>query len=197
LQLYFPVTSSPLNLVKIVLNRTVMTSVKRLFFLKTLSLLGLLAASSTCALADVTWDLTNVGFKDGATATGYFTTLGNTVTGFDDFLDLPNAKPTQAVTAVSSYLPGSIGFAFNSAFTEYIDLVFSSPIKAGTTSVSLKAGSNGSVLCPTPGGTCYFLTGNARLVDAPVPEPAAILLLGTICVLVFAKVSRRKLSRTV
>ena len=174
-----------------------MTAVHKFSLLRTLPILALLAASSTCAWADVTWDLTNVGFKDGATLTGYFTTLGNTVTGFDVFLDLPNAKPIQAVTAVSSYLPGSIGFAFNHGFTEYADLVFTSPITPHTTAMHLKTGSNGSVLCPTSGGTCYFLNAGGELVDAPVPEPAAVLLLGTVCALVFAKLSRRKVSKTV
>jgi len=173
-----------------------MTSAKKLLLLKALLIVGFLAASSTCALADVTWDLTNVTFQGGTTVTGYFTTLGNTVTSFDIFLDLPNTKPIQAVTAVSSYLPGSVGFAFNSAFTEYINLVFTSPIKAGTTSVTLNRGTNGSVLCPTPGGTCYFLDGRGTLVEPPVPEPAAILLFGTAC-LIFVSLSRRKLSKTV
>ena len=145
-----------------------------------------LVASSACAWADVTWDLTNVKFTDNATLTGYFDTLGNTVTSYDVFLNLPNAGPAQAVKVASSYLPNAIGFAFNSGWTEYVDLVFPSPMAGGGT-INLKTGSNGSVLCPTSGGTCYFLDPGGQLVDPPVPEPTAILLLGTASAILLVK----------
>lgn len=171
-----------------------MTSSKKRFLLKFLLTFTLIAGGVNCAFADVTWDLTNIRFKDGATLTGYFTTLGNTVTSFDVFLNLPGSKPIQALQVASSYLPSSIGFSFNLAYTEFVNLVFTSPIQPGSTSVNIKPGSDRTVLCPTPGGTCYAAYGDGKLIDAPVPEPAAIMLLGTAS-LVLVRMFRRKFSK--
>ena len=166
----------------------------KLCVLRTIGVFAFVVVCSVNALADVNWDLSGVKFKDGATVTGSFTTNGSAVTGFNILLNLPGANPIQAVKAVSSYLPNAIGFSFNTAFTEYVDLVFKDPMKPGQVTINLQGGRNGSVLCPTPGGACSFLTGKAQLLDPPsVPEPASMVLLSTVLGLIAIAYRRRRL----
>lgn len=160
----------------------------------TLSFCLFLLTVVTCSVAraDVTWNLNNIGFTDGATITGSFTTSSNiTLTSYNIFLNLPNSTPIQAVKSAGSYLPNGIGFAFNSAFTEYVDLFFTTPMTVNTKTLSLSSGT----LCPTPGGHCYGLSGFGSLDDPPppsVPEPASIVMLTTVLGFVAIKLRHRQ-----
>src|SRR5207253_6273473 len=120
-----------------------------------LGILGLLFAGSTCVWADIRWDLTNVMFANGDSATGYFTTntAVNTVTSFNIVVSGPAvAYDFTAVKAASGYLPTHVGFG-DTPYTKYINLVFASPMTANGATVVL---TTASVLCG-PGQSCSKL----------------------------------------
>jgi hypothetical protein len=154
-------------------------------------ILGLLVGSSTCALADIRWDLTNVKFSNGDIATGFFTTNTalNAINSFNIVVSGPAlAYDFTAVKAAGSYLPTHVGFG-DQPFTSYIDLVFASPMTSSGATVALASG----LLC-APSAHCASLNSGATLVDPPaaVPEPASILLLSTVVAFWGIKLRRRR-----
>jgi len=173
---------------------------------------ALLIGCAACASADsvyAVWTL-DATFTDGLTAVGTFTTSGGsssvspsfvswdvTFSGGTlehDFIDSSSTAPPGAILTEfppnSSWPTGTdelLGFASEPGFTPYVDFFLGSVLtNAGGTMTLLGADS-----CD---GTCYVLDAQAdnTLTGITVPEPSAIVFLGTLLSILGAMASRRR-----
>jgi hypothetical protein len=177
---------------------------------KLLTIAGLAFAFSACASADITWTFNtttfcyncgDVGYEtDNDIAPGsYFTTdnTGADLTGYDITVEGTNTLADNVYTPLDSFrtLPMDSTHIdlYDSGTGEYIDLYFASP---GTTSaggtVNLLQGDlgldyNSTVVCD---GCGTLVSGS--VTASTVPEPSAIVLLGTVACIMGAAFRRRK-----
>jgi hypothetical protein len=139
--------------------------------------LGLLAASSTCAMADTIWNLNDIDFDNGNQATGYFIT-NDADTAIDGFSIQVTGPATEAdfiaTQMVNAYLPTEIGIA-DAGFVQYVDLYVASALTnaGGTIDITSGVDCNGcgtllvdSTHTPNVSGTAY------------TPEPSTLPFLG-------------------
>ncbi len=161
---------------------------------KVLIVLALLVASGTCAMAgDITWTFNDVVFNNGNTVTGFFTT-DYAITEYLSFsIVVGGGDPNGAFTVTqmtAANLPSLIGAA-NSDFSKYIALFLSTPLTGLGGLVSLFDG----VDCGPSGGCgVLLLDGHDPTVFGVVPEPSALLVMGS-SLAIFGTLLRRKLSR--
>jgi hypothetical protein len=143
-------------------------------FSRAIVILGLLIGSGLCAMAtEITWTLNNVQFSDGNTVTGYFTTNSNHLTIADSVavsITGPNTNVNFTAAGVA-YLPDDIGF-YVPGWSEYVDLYLLTPLTAAGGTIAFTGGYD----CPTCG--TLLLQDNPSITGV-VPEPSALLLLGT------------------
>lgn len=153
--------------------------------LRAMIILGLIIASCFSAMANQTWDtkwtFSNVVFDNGNVVNGYFF-LNPTLDGFDAFsITVTGPASGAAFTAsqmVSSYLPGSIGFA-NSDFSEYVVLYLTAPMTNAGGVIPFGPGLYGNGFdCPGC-GTLLLGPGYSPEIIGVTPEPSALLLLAT------------------
>ena len=139
--------------------------------------LGLLAGSGICAMADTIWTLNDIDFNNGNEATGYFITNA-AVTAIDGFSIQVTGPSTEAdfvaTQMVNSYLPTEIGIA-DAGFIQYVDLYVASALTSAGGTVDITSGVDcngcGSLLVnsthtPSVTGTAY------------TPEPSTVPFLG-------------------
>jgi hypothetical protein len=143
---------------------------------RVVSLVALLGGGIS-AMADITWTLKDVVFSDGNAATGFFVT-DDSATAYEAFsiaVTGPDSNADFVATiAVDSYLPTQLGFAIP-GFSEYVDLDLVTPLTSAGGTVQIGSGWD----CPG----CAVLLKDADhnpSVNGVVPEPAAVLLLGTV-----------------
>ncbi len=177
--------------------------------LRSLWIGALLIGLGTCASADTDWTL-NATFTDGLTATGTFVTTGGsssvapTFVSWDitfaggtlahDFVDSSSNAPPGAIAVEfppnASWPTGTLeelGFANEPGFDPYVDFFLSSYLTDAGGSMTFK----GADSCD---GTCYGLNVDQphTLVGTAVPEPSAVIFLGTVVGILGATTLRRR-----
>jgi hypothetical protein len=155
---------------------------------KLLTIAGLAFAFATCASADITWTLNDITFNNGNTATGFFET-DNAITTIDLFSINVTGPATGAAFAAtvmpSTYLPSEIGIA-NTGFSEYVDLLLSSPLTSAGGTVKIGSGYD----CPGCGTLIINSdTGVTGVTTSATPEPrfGAFLVMGLVGLGFFAR----------
>jgi MYXO-CTERM domain-containing protein len=159
-----------------------------------LTIITALLSASVCASANTTFNLNNVQFTDGATATGSFTinTALNALVSWSINVTGSSLSPTANYNYTSSPSDSS---SFNISSTEIavaatpfaqdLVLLFNSSLGGGGT-INLVAG---SVDCNAPGGSGNLQSGS---VSVATPEPASLLLALPMLALFAAILHRRK-----
>jgi len=183
------------------------------FYARALTVLTLLIGFGSCASAGILWTL-NATFSDGLTATGTFTTTGGSSstnptfvswnvtfaggTLAHDFVDSSATSPQGAIFTQIPGFPGTnpaqleeLGFGNEPGFDPYVDFYLGSYLTDAGGTMALW----GAFSCD---GTCYGLAANPQVPNslsaAAVPEPSAIILLGTFACILGTAFRRRKVS---
>ena len=164
--------------------------------LLTFGLLVFLFLPRAASANDVTWNLSDVTFTDGGTATGSFVYNAdtNTVSSIDIITTFGAAFGGADYTAVDpGYAPFSSGMSDfvvvpNAPLTDFtgtpaLDLIFTSLLTDAGGTVSLDPGTSEltcDATCGSEGPAFYrsISAGEVTTLLVSTPEPSAILLLG-------------------
>ena len=156
----------------------------------------LVVGCSLCATAGtIVWTFNDVVFDNGNTVTGYFVTDSAVTQYLSFFIVVGGGDPNGAFTVAqmtATNLPSLIG-AGNSDFSKFIALFLSSPMTSAGGTVPMDLGFD----CGPTGGCGTLLVGDGfdPTVFGLVPEPSALLILGSSLALFGAMMRRRVLSR--
>jgi hypothetical protein len=172
-------------------------------------LLVLLSVPGSACADNVTWNLNDATFTDGATATGSFVYNAdtNTVSSVDivtsagaDFGGTDYTAPDPGYGP----FPAEIVFVTGAGLADYtgtpaLDLLFGSPLTdaGGTIPLSLLTGelTCGNPGCTTGGVPFYraLAAGDVTTAAVSTPEPSTLLLLGLGLLMLFAAGKRKAL----
>ena len=158
-----------------------------------LAAMAALLASTASYAGPLTWNLTDVTFDDGGTASGWFTYDADT----NALSDWAITTTDGSVLSGATYTPAGYGYAYNGYFlfslgSPYLLFTPASALTDAGGTVALSQNGYGSYEC----NNCYpyrFASGSLTTETASVPEPASwAFMLGGFAMVGGAMRSRRR-----